>query len=203
MSSTYNGTSTYPASITIPSDGDGPGIKAADVNAAFEGLADRTTFLSDRRHVIAVGALHRKTGTRTWPSATAYDITKHSGICDSGGSDTPFLSLLAGDIILVTYVLGVVLTSGGNAFNVRVESSESAVDFVTGSWSAVTDAIQAVVNQDAANQKFYLPFAFKYAMAADGHVRFAFGAQDVNITGGSMDDSAGNSCGFYQILRGV
>lgn len=36
---------SYPTSITIPSDGDGPSIKAADVNVAFEGLADRTAFM--------------------------------------------------------------------------------------------------------------------------------------------------------------
>ncbi len=46
MSSTYDGNAAnFPLSITIPSDGDGPGIKAADVNTAFEGLADRTAFL--------------------------------------------------------------------------------------------------------------------------------------------------------------
>jgi hypothetical protein len=47
MSTTVAGNSAnYPTSITIPSDGDGPGIKAADVNVAFEGLADRTAYLS-------------------------------------------------------------------------------------------------------------------------------------------------------------
>lgn len=35
----------FPTAITIPSDGDGPGIKALDVNAGFEGLADRTAWL--------------------------------------------------------------------------------------------------------------------------------------------------------------
>jgi hypothetical protein len=44
MSTTEAGDPTnYPTSITIPSDGDGP-IKAADVNVAFEGLADRTAY---------------------------------------------------------------------------------------------------------------------------------------------------------------
>lgn len=43
MPTSYAGNSAnYPTSITLPSDGDGPGIKAADVNAGFEGLADRT-----------------------------------------------------------------------------------------------------------------------------------------------------------------
>jgi len=42
MSSTYSGVITNnPTSITIPSDGDGPGIHAADVNVALEGLMDK------------------------------------------------------------------------------------------------------------------------------------------------------------------
>lgn len=49
MSSAYAGNpSNDPVSITIPSDGDGPGIKAADVNPAFEGLADRTANVKAR-----------------------------------------------------------------------------------------------------------------------------------------------------------
>jgi hypothetical protein len=46
MSSTYAGDPTnYPTSITIPDDGDAR--TAASVNAAFEGLADRTAWLAD------------------------------------------------------------------------------------------------------------------------------------------------------------
>jgi hypothetical protein len=46
MSTMVAGDSTnYPASITIPSDGDGP-IQAADVNVAFEALADRTAYVA-------------------------------------------------------------------------------------------------------------------------------------------------------------
>jgi hypothetical protein len=46
VSSTYAGDSTsFPATFTIPSDGDGP-IKAADVNVAFEALGDRTASLN-------------------------------------------------------------------------------------------------------------------------------------------------------------
>ena len=44
MSSTYTGNpANNPSSITIPSDGDGP-IKASDVNAGFEGLADKIAY---------------------------------------------------------------------------------------------------------------------------------------------------------------
>jgi len=47
MPSTYSGSPSFPTSVTIPSDGDGP-IKAADVNPGFEGLADRTVYLYNR-----------------------------------------------------------------------------------------------------------------------------------------------------------
>ena len=44
MSTTYDGDDTnFPTSITLPSDGDA--ADAASVNAALEGLADRTAFL--------------------------------------------------------------------------------------------------------------------------------------------------------------
>lgn len=46
MSSTYSGNpNNLPTSITIPSDGDGPGIKAADVNVALEGIWDALQYL--------------------------------------------------------------------------------------------------------------------------------------------------------------
>lgn len=45
MSSTYNGINVFPASITIPSDGDL--ADAGSVNISLEGLADRTTYLNN------------------------------------------------------------------------------------------------------------------------------------------------------------
>ncbi len=45
---TAGDTSNYPTSITIPSDGDGPGINAVDVTVGLEGLADRTAWLHSR-----------------------------------------------------------------------------------------------------------------------------------------------------------
>lgn len=70
MSTTETGDATnYPASITIPSDGDGPSIKAADVNVAFEGLADRTANLNARLRAInayATEASFTSTSPTTW-----------------------------------------------------------------------------------------------------------------------------------------
>lgn len=63
MSTTYAGNpANYPTSITIPSDGDGPGIKAADVNAGFEGLADRTANITDRTALVeaTIAALDKR-----------------------------------------------------------------------------------------------------------------------------------------------
>lgn len=46
MPSVYTGiAANNPTSITKPSDGDGPGIKAADVNTPLEGLADMLAYL--------------------------------------------------------------------------------------------------------------------------------------------------------------
>jgi hypothetical protein len=47
MSTQYTGDPTnFPPTITLPSDGDGPGIVALDVNAGFEGLADAIAALA-------------------------------------------------------------------------------------------------------------------------------------------------------------
>lgn len=55
MSSTYNGIDTNaPTGITIPSDGDGPGIKAADVNPALEGTFD--LLLNTRKQTVVTVA---------------------------------------------------------------------------------------------------------------------------------------------------
>lgn len=49
MSSVINPVPTnFPTGITVPSDGDGPGIKAADVVPAFQGILDRTGYVSAR-----------------------------------------------------------------------------------------------------------------------------------------------------------
>jgi hypothetical protein len=49
MPTNYSGNAANnPTQIQIPSDGDGPGIKAADVNAALEGLMDKSAYLIAR-----------------------------------------------------------------------------------------------------------------------------------------------------------
>lgn len=62
MSSTYTGTPVFSTTFTLVSDGDGPGIKAADVNVPFEGVIDALAWLNansntvDYAHAVAVTA---------------------------------------------------------------------------------------------------------------------------------------------------
>jgi hypothetical protein len=59
VSSTYAGTATYPATITMPDDGDP--ANAASVSAPMEGLADRTAYLKPYSSRV-VGFKHLATG---------------------------------------------------------------------------------------------------------------------------------------------
>lgn len=56
MPHVINGVATngVPSGLTVPSDGDGPGIKAADVGPAFQGLLDGTANLKSRIDVVTV-----------------------------------------------------------------------------------------------------------------------------------------------------
>jgi len=90
MSSTYTPDDTNdPASITIPSDGDGPGIKAADVNAAFEGLADKiaytqakTLFGNFGQLEVAYDTLATSFTTSSGTSATAHSVSIDAEVGD-------------------------------------------------------------------------------------------------------------------------
>jgi hypothetical protein len=69
MSTTYSGdSSNFPTDITIPSDGDP--LNAASVNAALEGLADRTKWVRARAHTFEIAVLV-SFGTWTKPANAA------------------------------------------------------------------------------------------------------------------------------------
>lgn len=199
MSSTYAGSNIYPTSITEPSDGDA--VTAASVNAAIEGLADRSTYLKNRvaLYTFATGPLAKVAGSRTWPTTTSFDQSLASGIRGSG-SDTPFTGLLAGDVLLCTYVLGVSISSGTNAFEIKLVSSESATDYVSGVWSDISGT-DRIAQSGLTNGQQWFAMSWRYVMAADGHVRFAAIARDVNSAGGAANDTPAGAGGFYQILR--
>lgn len=79
MSSTYAGNpANYPTSITIPSDGDVP--NAASVNAALEGLADRTAAIQSLR-VDSFTA----SGTWTCPAGVTRIVVEGCGGGGAGG----------------------------------------------------------------------------------------------------------------------
>lgn len=87
MSSTYAGDpDNYPTEITIPSGGDL--VAAASVNAALEGLADRTAALSKLRLVDVVvsksddaASAHNATTTAT-PTGSFANVTKLLDLTD-------------------------------------------------------------------------------------------------------------------------
>ena len=76
----------YPTAITIPSDGDGPGIKAADVNVAFEGLADRTAWLRALAESIGIKvSVFTSSGTYVVPAGVTNVILIGYGGGGGGG----------------------------------------------------------------------------------------------------------------------
>lgn len=78
MSTTYTPDPTNdPADITIPSDGDGPGIKAADVNPAFEGLADQIAARRMKRDVFLTSG--------TWTCPVGVTVVMLEGVGGGGG----------------------------------------------------------------------------------------------------------------------
>ncbi len=68
MSTTYAGTATFPASITIPSDGDTR--DAASVNVGAEGLADRTVYLKQKTDVDGVLSIRSAANTAAMSALT-------------------------------------------------------------------------------------------------------------------------------------
>lgn len=80
----------YPTAITIPSDGDGPGIKAADVNVAFEGLADRTAWLRALAESIGIKvSVFTSSGTYVVPAGVTNVILIGYGGGGAGGRGEP------------------------------------------------------------------------------------------------------------------
>lgn len=101
MSTTYAGDETnFPASITIPSDGDTK--PAASVNVALEGLADRTAYLLDRDPAVAFHADPGLAFAST--SATLVDVT---------GLTTTIGDCKVGDKLLMTLVAGCSIGTAG------------------------------------------------------------------------------------------
>lgn len=88
MSSTYGGSDEFDDEITIPSDGDGPHIKAADVDPAFESLRDAVTYLRRRQMIAPLN--WRNIGSNTFNlQRGAFSVKEQSwyGLGDDPGTD--------------------------------------------------------------------------------------------------------------------
>jgi hypothetical protein len=117
--STYTGDETNnPASITIPSDGQGP-IKAADVNPAFEGLADQIAHLKTQVPVY--------TAALNQASTTWVDTFTTNAFVDSGAGEAVInmAGCEVGDIFilqLTTYFV----TDDASGAQLRVQVTQDA-----------------------------------------------------------------------------
>src|SRR5262245_44010534 len=100
MSSTYAGANAYPTDITIPDDGDAADVNS--VNPAFEGLADRTTYLAARgiREVF-----YDSSGSAPYTSLTSNSTNTYADVTDasigSSGIITLATTTVVGDIVIV------------------------------------------------------------------------------------------------------
>lgn len=112
MSTTYAGDpDNFPSSITIPSDGDTK--PAASVNAAFEGLADRTAWLSDNLSVIRtyLSSYDVDGGTLGTVASTLYDTVSSSFRVDSSA----FQPARLGDQLVIDAAFDVLLVPGSGS----------------------------------------------------------------------------------------
>ena len=144
MPSTYAGNpAIYPTSISIPSDGDGPGIKAADVNAGFEGLADRTANIKDL-HETRLDALEARRDLVNYQRVAGADLlgfTLETGVVDFFVVDPLFTSGVAtqvGDIVEVELSVGVSFTYASAAATATGLLAEMSANQNGGGYVAVT-----------------------------------------------------------------
>ncbi len=88
MSSTYSPTPVELGDLTLVEDGDGPGIKAADVRPAFEALADGYAFLAQRGPA-RIDDLTAANGTWICPDGVTHITLEWCGAGGSGSGTSP------------------------------------------------------------------------------------------------------------------
>lgn len=130
MSTTYGGANTYPANITLPSDGD---VKnAASVNVPLEGLADRTAYLYARSGAYRVVSVseYAHTSLNDVPalSDTIESFTTGSYVAASNAL-VSIAGALVYDVLLVDVALTALVTDAALGA-VRAEISENGGSFV-------------------------------------------------------------------------
>lgn len=162
MSSTYAGNSaSYPTNITIPSDGDD--MDAASVNAAFEGLADRTARLkeSSLRGVDFTGAATAAVGALTTVANAA-------------------LNVAIGDVVMVWMTLHV-SPSGGNTINYEFDFTHPDLT-----------SVSPFPENNTSTTEINLTRVFKFTATQTGayeaaiHVSASAGTVDVHAPGTSV-----------------
>lgn len=198
MPTTYNGVNTYPASITLPSDGDR--CKASNYNPAWSGLADRTTWLHARigeAYLIKTSSAQGNEnaddtlpvttgGGRTW-TGTTYDFTTgHSELISLSAGDAP----AAGDIMEV-YVNGEAYASicgtGGRHGAVRPFVSENG-----GGYTKVDGVVINATVSGTASGEYVWPIAWHilwtvttggtWKLAVNGRVNNSGGAPSIQFS---------------------
>jgi len=93
MPNPYDGNAVYPETLNLPSDGDPP--TGSSVNPALEGLADRTTYIKERLHLVAVEQFtHEDPGDWATFTTESFVEEEDTEIVFDGG-------LTAGDFILI------------------------------------------------------------------------------------------------------
>jgi len=211
MPSSYSGVNVYPASFQIPSDGDLR--NASSVNAGLEALGDRTAYLLNRfnsRLVLYSEGHIQAPASFSWPNTTgAFVVSEQAPLKDISNTNTPWTSdILANDVIELDFCMNVLITSAaaGNQFQwqFRLVYSESASDFVSGTWSdPVGSSMNTRTVMGVASATYptilTIPWSVKLTTTgSSGHLRFAIQASRF---GDETADLASYSAGRWRQQR--
>ena len=119
MPTPYAGANSFPADITIPSDGDAK--PAASVNAAIEGLADRTAYLK----------VHGLINTAYSVDSGSLAFTSTSGtFVDVDASFTTAVTCQVGDVLMITMMATLAIVTATFAGTFAIVVTDGGVDHV-------------------------------------------------------------------------
>lgn len=151
--------------------------------------------------VVNFGNLVQKSGGHTWPADASFVVADQLGITDLGGTATPFLTgVAAGDVFQFDFTIGLYLPSTDTAsgYSIRLKASETATDFVTGTWADVGSAAhtqRAFTGGNGGEQYVTASWSsFYVAAGTTGHLRFAlsmFTGSDPSATAEAIGGSGG------------
>jgi len=119
MPTPYAGANSFPADITIPSDGDAK--PAASVNAAVEGLADRTQYL--KAHGL-IATAHYADNALAFTTASATYVDFDASFFTSIGS------CQVGDVLLITLTAALSIVTATFTGTAALVVTDGGVDHV-------------------------------------------------------------------------